>query len=324
MQKELLNWYRANKRDLPWRKNRDPYRIWISEVMLQQTTVTAVVPYYEKFMSRFPQVRDLAEASESDVLEMWAGLGYYSRARNIHKSAKLISAQGFPRYAALLTELPGFGPYTSRAVASLAFNEKVGVLDGNVIRILSRVYGLKLKWWLPKEREILQKLADTLANSEFNSEVNQGMMELGATVCTPKKPLCLMCPWKLTCVALKKNKISKLPLSKPRPKNEIWLWKMRILTRNNKIYLEKNTATPFLTNLLFPPSKAEAVNLKPKKFDLRHSVTKYDIYIKLIESGPKKPLNSNWFELNTIKRVNHSSLMTKILKKLEQSARIQS
>ncbi len=317
MQKELLNWYRINKRDLPWRKNRDPYRIWISEVMLQQTTVAAVVPYYEKFMLRFPKVKDLANAEVPDVLEMWAGLGYYSRARNIHKSAKLISARGFPQTAEALLELPGFGPYTSRAVSSLAFNEKVGVLDGNVIRILSRVKGLKLNWWQPKERIILQKLADELAQSEFNSEINQAMMELGATICTPKKPLCLMCPWKSKCVALANDKVAQLPLPKPRQKTEIWHWKMLITTKNNNIYLEKNRATPFLPDLLFPPGKASSVAQRPKKFDLKHSVTKYEIYIELQTSPAKKAAKSNWFELTNIKKINHSSLMTKILKKIE-------
>ena len=322
MQKELLNWYRINKRNLPWRKNRDPYRIWISEVMLQQTTVAAVVPYYEKFMLRFPKVKDLANAKDADVLEMWAGLGYYSRARNIHKSAKLISALGFPQSADALLELPGFGPYTSRAVSSLAFNEKVGVLDGNVIRILSRVNGLKLKWWLPKERKILQEMADKIAQSDFNSEINQGMMELGATVCTPKKPLCLLCPWKSKCIALTDDTIAQLPLPKPRQKTEIWFWKMHITTKKNRIYLEKNCATPFLPDLLFPPGKASSISRKPKKFDLQHSVTKYKIYIELLISDAKHSMRSNWFELTNIKKVNHSSLMTKILKKIEQSSKI--
>ena len=317
MQKELLNWYRLNKRDLPWRKNRDPYRIWISEVMLQQTTVTAVVPYYEKFMERFSKVEDLANSSEPEVLEMWAGLGYYSRARNIHKSAKLISAQGFPQSASQLLELPGFGPYTSRAVASLSFNEAVGVLDGNVIRILSRVHGLKLKWWLPREKKILQDLADNLAKTKFNSEINQGMMELGATVCTPKKPLCLLCPWKSKCIALQKDIINQLPLSKPKQAREIWYWQMHIFTKNTKIYLEKNKATPFLPNMLFPPSQAKCINKKPAKYDLKHSVTKYAIFVQLQRKAPPKPLKSNWYDLDSIKKINHSSLMTKILKKIE-------
>jgi len=317
MQKKLLSWYRLHKRDLPWRQNRDPYRIWISEVMLQQTTVAAVVPFYEKFMRYFPTVEVLAKASQSEILEMWAGLGYYSRARNIHQSAKLISAQGFPQDAATLLELPGFGPYTSRAVASLAFNESVGVLDGNVIRVLSRVHGLKLNWWQPKERKILQDLSDNLADTQFNSEINQGLMELGATVCTPRKPLCLMCPWKSECKALKNNLVEQLPLAKPKQKGEIWHWQMKIHTKNNKIYLEKNTATPFLPNMLFPPSQAKSVKKKPARYDLKHSVTKYDIYVQLQPAAPEKTLKSNWFDMGTIKKINHSSLMTKILKKIK-------
>lgn len=317
MQKELLNWYRTNKRDLPWRKNRDPYRIWISEVMLQQTTVAAVIPYYEKFMNRFPKVENLANASEPEILEMWAGLGYYSRARNIHKSAQLISLQGFPQTAEQLLKLPGFGPYTSRAVASLSFNESVGVLDGNVIRVLSRVHGLKLKWWQPKERNILQNLADALASTKYNSEINQGLMELGATICTPKKPLCFLCPWKPKCIALKKDIVDQIPLPKPKQNSEIWHWKMHIHTKKNKIYLEKNKATPFLPDMLFPPSQAKSVKKKPAAYDLKHSVTKYDIYIQIINKTPKKTIKSNWFDLDSIKKVNHSSLMTKILKKIE-------
>lgn len=317
MQKELLEWYRRNRRDLPWRKNRDPYRIWISEVMLQQTTVAAVIPYYERFMERFPNVAKLAKAPEADVLEMWAGLGYYSRARNLHKAAKVIHAQGaFPQKAAELLELPGFGPYTSRAVASLAFNERVGVLDGNVIRVLSRVYGLKTAWWLPKGRQQLQLLADELAQTPHNSEINQGMMELGATVCTPRQPLCLLCPWKKSCVALKKNMVAVLPQPKPRPESEIWLWTMTVKINKDRIYLEKNQATPFLPDMLFPPGEAQMLKQKPKEFDLKHSVTKYNIFIRLQLDGPIKGSKTNWYELDSIKKTNHSSLMTKILKKL--------
>lgn len=317
MQKELLEWYRRNRRDLPWRKNRDPYRIWISEVMLQQTTVAAVIPYYEKFMARFPTVSRLAKASEPDVLEMWAGLGYYSRARNLHKAAQAIQARGeFPRTAAELLELPGFGPYTSRAVASLAFNEPVGVLDGNVIRVLSRVYGLKTTWWLPKGRNELQLLADKLAQTPHNSEINQGMMELGATVCTPRQPLCLLCPWKKRCVALKKSAIASLPPPKPRPQPQIWLWTMNVQINKNRIYLEKNEATPFLPGMLFPRGQAQIIKERPDTFDLRHSVTKYNIFIRLKQDTRTDGPKTNWFDLEDIKKANHSSLMTKILKKL--------
>lgn len=322
MQNELLQWYRNNKRDLPWRQNRDPYRIWVSEVMLQQTTVAAVIPYYEKFMNRFPSVHKLASATEQEVIEYWAGLGYYSRARNLHKAAKQISENGFPQKASELIELSGFGPYTSSAVASLAFNEKVGVLDGNVIRVLSRVHGLNIKWWLPKEREQLQNLSNQLAQTEFNSEINQGLMELGATVCTPKKTLCLLCPWKKFCKALAADNVATLPLSKPKQTGEIWIWEMNLALQKNKIYLVPNKATPFLSNLPFPPSEAKAVKAKPTKFDLKHSVTKYEIYINIKYATPKKTVKSNWVDLKDLKKINPSSLMTKILKKHEKSHRL--
>lgn len=316
MQKELLKWYRANKRDLPWRKTRDPYGIWISEVMLQQTTVAAVIPYYEKFMKRFPKVEDLASANENQVIEMWAGLGYYSRARNIHKAAKMIAEKGFPSKADELIELPGFGPYTSNAVASLSFNQKVGVLDGNVIRVLSRVNGLKLNWWLPKDRNHLQELSHELAQTEYNSEINQGLMELGATVCTPKKPLCLLCPWKQNCKSLQNDWVEQIPKSKPKQEGEIWLWELTIQQNQKQIYLEPNKTTPFLANLPFPKGQAKKLAKKPKKFDLKHSVTKYDIYIKVETSKSKSGAKSNWVDLDKLKKVNPSSLMTKILKKI--------
>ncbi|MCC2678468.1 MAG: A/G-specific adenine glycosylase [Pseudobdellovibrio sp.] len=317
MQKELLKWYRQNRRELPWRKNRDPYAIWISEVMLQQTTVAAVIPYYEKFMKRFPKVADLARANEAQVTEMWAGLGYYSRARNLHKAAKEIAAKKFPTTAEELIELPGFGPYTANAVASLAFNQKVGVLDGNVIRVLSRVYGLKLKWWMPKERQKLQALSHELAQTEYNSEINQGLMELGATVCTPKKPLCLLCPWKNKCESLKSDLVDKLPLSKPKTPGEIWHWHMTVQKDGGHIYLIPNETTPFLAGLPFPKGSAKKLDKKPEKFDIKHSVTKYDIYIQLTGSNLQNTNKKNWIRLNEVKKHNPSSLMTKILKKIE-------
>lgn len=315
MQKELLKWYRENRRDLPWRKNRDPYAIWISEVMLQQTTVAAVIPYYEKFMKRFPKVTDLAKASESQVTEMWAGLGYYSRARNLHKAAKTIGESSFPATAQELIKLPGFGPYTANAVASLAFNQKVGVLDGNVIRVLSRVFGLKVQWWLPKDRQKLQDLAHELAQTEHNAEINQGLMELGATVCTPKKPLCLLCPWKKKCLALKNDAVDALPLTKPKAPGEIWYWQMTVQKNEGHIYLVPNEATPFLTGLPFPQGSAKKLNKKPAKFDIKHSVTKYEIYVKLTGSNLQNTSKKNWIRLSEVKRHNPSSLMTKILKK---------
>ncbi len=317
-QSDLIAWYQENKRILPWRQNRDPYRIWISEVMLQQTTVTAVIPYYEKFLTRFPNVHTLAEAEPGDVIEMWAGLGYYSRARNLHKSAKILAKDKFLDKAHLLLELPGFGPYTSRAVSSLAFGEPVGVLDGNVIRVLSRFHGLKLNWWENKEKLKLQELSDKLAFTELSSDINQGLMELGATICTPKKPVCLLCPWKKRCVAFDKGIVEQIPLPKPKPQFEIWLWTLNPVVKNGKIFMQQNAATPFLKNVLFPPGRAKQVAKKPADYDIKHGVTKYDIFIKIENMALKTSGLGEWVTIADVKKINPTSLMTKILKFIEK------
>lgn len=321
---DLLSWYHDNKRPLPWRKNRDPYRIWISEVMLQQTTVAAVIPYFDRFIHRFPTVQDLAKATLPDVYEFWAGLGYYSRARNLHKSAEIIANKfhgKFPQTATELIELPGFGPYTSRAVSSLAFNEQVGVLDGNVIRILCRRYGLDIAWWNTKDRKQLQDLSDRLANTDQNSDLNQALMELGATVCTPKKPLCLLCPWQKRCLALKNNQVTELPKSKPKEAKQIWHWQIDVHLKNNKIYLAPSKHTPFLKNQWFPLGVATQLKNKPKKFDLTHSVTKYSIFVSTqAVKNLKHHAEGQWVELKKVRQINPTSLMMKILNSIEKKA----
>lgn len=314
----LTEWYRRNARPLPWRENQDPYRIWLSEVMLQQTTVTAVIPYFERFIQKFPSVAALAHAPENEVLEAWAGLGYYSRARNLHKAAKALHAEGFPKTAAGLLELPGFGPYTSRAVASIAFGEKVGVLDGNVIRVLSRRFGLKIPWWNQKERALLQDLSDQLAAFGEPDDVNQGLMELGATVCTPQKPACLLCPWVKTCVAYEKNQVLELPLKKPRKESEVWVWKVNLSLKENKVALIQNDYAPFLKGQWIFPGEIAREKAKPKDYNARHNITHHDIFIQI---NPKKSLNQKgvqWVELKELKKINPSSLLTKVLKQVEK------
>ena len=315
LSKSLIKWYEGNQRPLPWRINRDPYRIWISEVMLQQTTVQAVVPYYERFLLRFPTLSDLAKAPETQVLELWSGLGYYSRARNLHKSALLLEKRGFPKTAVELMHLPGFGPYTSRAVTSLAFGEMVGVLDGNVIRVLCRVFGLSICWWKVSNRNQLQEISDSLAQNGSSEYLNQGLMELGALVCTPQSPNCTLCPWMKNCKALSQNIISKLPLKKPRKQSEVWVWQPIILKKRNKIALVYNDYAPFLRGQLIPPGWAHKKKLKPKKFDDRHSITHHDIYIKLAKSKIIKMDDKkiHWVEQEHISQASPSSLIKKVL-----------
>ncbi len=282
----LVRWFEANHRQLPWRQDRDPYRIWISEIMLQQTTVAAVIPYYERFLKAFPSLKALAKAPLSEVLQRWTGLGYYSRARNLHAAAQILAKTGFPETHQELMELPGLGPYTARAIASLAFGESVGVLDGNVIRILSRVYGKKFEHWTPKDRNRLQVLADELAQHETSHQVNQAMMELGATVCTSKAYQCLTCPWFDPCVARKKQTADQLPLMKPRKSIEVWVWRPLVLRRGSQVALIENNYAPFLKRQWIFPGEVEKAQ-RPKEFDLRHGITHHDIYV-LSSNRPQK------------------------------------
>lgn len=314
--KRLLDWYQKVFRPLPWRMHRDPYKIWISEVMLQQTTVQAVLPYYEKFLRQFPTLKSLAQADLQEVYAQWAGLGYYSRARNLHASAKVLHQQGFPSTAQELLELPGFGPYTSRAVASLAFGEKVGVLDGNVIRVLSRYYGLSLQWWKTSARLQLQTLSDELAQCDEPHFVNQALMELGATVCTPKSPACLICPWQKNCVAYAENLTSTLPLMKPKEKFENWIWQPSLISKNDKLVLVQNESAPFLKGHWIFPGEFQKLEKKPKDYHLRHNITKYNIFVRLSvkkSTWTKKSQEVQWVDPLEINKINPSSLLQKIL-----------
>ncbi|MBU8899504.1 A/G-specific adenine glycosylase [Corallococcus sp. M34] len=215
----LLNWYDHGKRDLPWRRTRDPYAIWLSEVMLQQTQVSTVIPYWERFLARFPTVGALASAPLDDVLSGWKGLGYYSRARNLHRAAQEVVSrfQGrLPATAAELLTLPGFGRYTAGAVASIAFGEEAPLVDGNVARVLSRLFEVE---GLPGDRAreaTLWALAGALVKGERPGDFNQALMEHGATVCRPESPLCLLCPVRAGCLAYAKGRVDELPPAKVR------------------------------------------------------------------------------------------------------------
>jgi A/G-specific adenine glycosylase len=195
--RNLLKWFRREKRALPWRERRDPYRIWISEIMLQQTRVAAVIPYYERFMKRFPTVQVLAGAQIESVLQFWAGLGYYSRARNLHQAAKEIVAQHdgeFPQTIDVALTLPGIGAYTSAAILSIAYGVPTAVLDGNVARVLARLGAVEGDLRAPERWSLLRDAAGTLLDTKNPSDWNESMMELGAVICTPRAPRCDACP----------------------------------------------------------------------------------------------------------------------------------
>lgn len=220
---ELLVWYDRHARDLPWRVpphaniRPDPYRVWLSEVMLQQTTVPAVKSYFALFTSRWPRVEDLAAAEDADVMAAWAGLGYYARARNLLKCARKITtdhAGQFPSDRGALLDLPGIGPYTAAAIAAIAFDQPETVVDGNVERVMARRYGVETP--LPAAKAELTERAAHLTPTERPGDYAQAVMDLGATICTPRKPACGLCPWQSPCVARAKGTAAELPRKAPK------------------------------------------------------------------------------------------------------------
>lgn len=211
----ILNWYAKNKRDLPWRHTKNPYFIWLSEIILQQTRVKQGLPYYEKFVETYPTVKDLAEADEQSVLRLWQGLGYYSRARNLHAAAKFVHQElggKFPKTYRELLKMKGVGTYTASAIASFAYNEQVAVVDGNVFRVLARVFGVATDIASNQGAKEFAALATSLLPAQQTDEYNQGMMEFGALQCTHQKPNCMYCAMQLNCVAFQQGKQKELPV----------------------------------------------------------------------------------------------------------------
>ncbi|MFY9531722.1 MAG: A/G-specific adenine glycosylase [Candidatus Acidiferrales bacterium] len=212
--RKLLRWYRANRRDMPWRGSRDPYRIWVAEVMLQQTRIAAVLPYYRNFLRRFPTVRSLASARPAEVLRAWAGLGYYSRARNSHQAAKEIVARhggNFPRSQDAALTLPGIGRYTAAAVLSIAYDVPLAALDGNVARVLARLAALRGDLRSPRRWRQLESGAQRLLAQDSAGDWNQALMELGETLCTPRNPRCGVCPVARFCLARSRGLVNQIP-----------------------------------------------------------------------------------------------------------------
>ncbi|MEQ9424192.1 MAG: A/G-specific adenine glycosylase [Cyclobacteriaceae bacterium] len=240
-----MKWYQANKRDLPWRHTKDPFRIWLSEIILQQTRIDQGLPYYENFVSTFKNVEELANAKEDKILRLWQGLGYYSRARNLHKCAQVVSDKyygTFPdTYSELLT-LPGIGPYTAAAIASIAFNEAAAVIDGNVFRLLSRLFGLNDNIAIAKSRKTFESVASAMIDSNQPATFNQAIMEFGARVCKPSNPNCDHCPVNQYCYAFKNNCQATLPVNNKRLKIKERYFNYLVGLNDNKTYLHKRNA----------------------------------------------------------------------------------
>jgi A/G-specific adenine glycosylase len=219
LRRSLLAWYDANRRDLPWRKTRDPYHIWVSEIMLQQTRAQTVIPYYEKFLQRFPDARSLARAPEAAVLACWSGLGYYSRARNLRAAAQRVDG-AFPATYDAIRALPGIGDYTAAAIASIAFDQPHAVLDGNVMRVIARVTNDAADVGSSRTRARFREIAQQWLDPRRPGIFNQAMMELGATVCLPRAPLCRLCPLAAVCQARGLGNAAQLPVKLRKPAAE--------------------------------------------------------------------------------------------------------
>ena len=215
----LLHWYSQNKRPLPWRETRDPYKIWLSEVILQQTRVAQGTDYYHRFLVVLPDIQSLADADEQDVLKLWQGLGYYSRARNMHHTAKEVVEKHkgiFPQTAEGLKKLKGIGDYTAAAIASICFDESIAVLDGNVARVISRLFAIDIPVDSNEGRKTITNLVNNMLDINHPGTFNQAVMELGALVCTPKSPACNTCPIAFACEALKYIKVESYPVKTPK------------------------------------------------------------------------------------------------------------
>jgi len=279
----LIAWQaRHGRHDLPWQGTRDPYRIWLSEVMLQQTQVATVVPYYERFLKKYPTVATLAAASEDDVLTLWAGLGYYARGRNLHAAARIIAEQGFPQSQQEMADLPGVGRSTAAAIAAFAFGKRAAILDGNVKRVLSRRFGVE-------GEADLWTLAERLLPDIGIEAYTQALMDLGATVCTRAKPRCDACPVRGSCRARKHDLISKFPAPRPRkplPQKEVvWL----VLRHGGEVLLEKRPAPGIWGGLwCFPEAEKDenGTRLEP----LEHGFTHFRLRIHpLVREIKRKP-----------------------------------
>ena len=323
----LLDWYAREGRDLPWRRSRSSYAVWLCEIIMQQTRIAQGTAYWERFMATFPSVEALAAASEDEVLRLWEGLGYYSRARNLHEAARQIVARGaFPDTFAEIRTLKGVGDYTAAAIASIAFGRPEPVVDGNVYRVLSRFYGLDTPVGTTAARRQFTELARTLLPAERPGDFNEALMDFGALCCTPRSPRCGDCPLKGACVALREGRVENLPVkTSPAAVQERFLTYIYIRCAGYTAWRRRGPGDiwqglwePFLATGL--PAWTAQGRLRRLESDVRHQLTHRllhaDFYLFESDVRPDLPSEYVWMEEEHLERLGKSRLVEMLLEKL--------
>lgn len=304
---KLTNWYSINKRELPWRQTKNPYYIWLSEIILQQTQVKQGLPYYNAFVKKYPTVFDLAKASEESILKLWQGLGYYSRARNLHTTAKYVvnELNGiFPDNYNDLLKLKGVGDYTASAIASIAFNEVAAVVDGNVYRVLARYFGIDTPINSTIGIKAFKTLASALIDEDQPAEYNQAIMEFGAKQCKPKSPDCSVCLFNDSCISLQNNLVNVLPVKLKKTKVTIKYFNFLVcIDKNNMILFEKRLGKGIWQNLYQFPLIESKKSLKANEF---HLLNLENILSESIEFD-----YSLYNEVDKVHKLSHQHLHTK-------------
>lgn len=327
MRTPMLRWYRRARRDMPWRRRVSPYRTWVSEIMLQQTTVAAVAPKYSAFLRRFPDIRSLAASSEDEVLRHWAGLGYYSRARNLLRAARVVMAEhggDFPSDFDAVLSLPGIGRYTAGAILSIAFGKPYPVVDGNVIRVFSRLFGLEGRAKDPAFVKKIWARAEKIVPRRAPGDWNQALMELGATVCTPESPSCGICPLAKECMANKQGLQDRLPFPDERRRAVPVRWTCLWILRNGKLLLWRRSKDERLLKDLWGLPEAARVVAAPGRrlASVKHSITHHDLSVELreavLEDAARLPKEAKWVPAERAKDYLVSSLWLKLLSRRRQ------
>jgi len=322
LRRSLLGWYARAKRDLPWRRDSTPYRVWVSEIMLQQTTVAAVTPKYISFLRRFPSLSSLAGSSEDEVLKHWAGLGYYSRARNLRRAALSVVADHagvFPSEFEPVLALPGVGRYTAGAILSIAFAKPYPLVDGNVVRVFSRLFGMKGRAKDPSFVKMMWPIAERLMPRTNPGDWNQALMELGATVCTPDSPSCGACPVAKHCVAFEKGIQDELPEPEKYKKQTDVKWNCLWIEKNGRVLLWKRTNGERLLKNLWGLPESRHVDAEPGRLlrSAHHSITHHSLRVLLHEAslphGAAIPPEAKWVPVAELRDHLVSSLWLKLI-----------